>query len=82
VRADVFRFTAESGHRATHSVCPFRANNGSRAHSTDFAGRSDGYATRIMLMVRIGLSVTLLRDVSAEPHASAKAASYGLTRVH
>src|SRR6266576_3043813 len=31
MRANVFRFAPESGHRAMQSACPFRARNGSEA---------------------------------------------------
>ena len=48
MRAYVFRFAPKSGHCATESACPFRANNGSQSHSITSSARasSDGGTSR------------------------------------
>jgi hypothetical protein len=76
------RFTLKNGSDQPGPSGPKRARSGSRAHLTNFVGRSDAHAMRIKLMVRIGLSVTLLRYVLAELQASAKAATHRQNRLH
>jgi hypothetical protein len=47
LRADVFRFGPNNGHRSTGSVCPFRANNrNALIRSPDLRGRVTAEALR------------------------------------
>jgi hypothetical protein len=51
MRADVFRFAPESGHRAMQSACPFGARNGSPP--TIRSPRPPGRARRAALLDRV-----------------------------
>jgi hypothetical protein len=54
-RVEVFRFTPESRHSATHSACPFRANNGSNVslnHSSVRARKDGGTVYQVVLVIQ------------------------------